>query len=168
MAKLTLYLDLDGVMADFDAHFPATFDLNHRELAGYPDGGCMSTKLRRVRQCQKCPWKVSTDPHDIPHGYSEDLHRGLSRTIAEPGSFRSTNSVMACHEHPPGDEVYCVGWLMHQLGTGHNIPLRLAMMRCENIGDVRLDGPQHERFEDTLPCHRTDQGAPLPAPNAED
>jgi hypothetical protein len=28
-----LYLDLDGVMADFDAHFPAVFGLDHRSLA---------------------------------------------------------------------------------------------------------------------------------------
>lgn len=28
-----LYLDLDGVMADFDAHFPATFGLDHRGMA---------------------------------------------------------------------------------------------------------------------------------------
>ncbi|MGO7089467.1 hypothetical protein AB9E14_23615 [Rhizobium leguminosarum] len=28
-----LYLDLDGVMANFDAHFPATFGLDHRGLA---------------------------------------------------------------------------------------------------------------------------------------
>lgn len=28
-----LYLDLDGVMADFDAHFPAVFGLNHKSLA---------------------------------------------------------------------------------------------------------------------------------------
>lgn len=27
-----LYLDLDGVMADFDAHFPATFGLDHRAM----------------------------------------------------------------------------------------------------------------------------------------
>mgnify|MGYP000449815845 CR=1 FL=1 len=24
---------------------------------------------------------------------------------------------MACHEHPPGEETHCVGWLMNQLGT---------------------------------------------------
>lgn len=29
----SLYLDLDGVMADFDAHFPQTFGLSHRDLA---------------------------------------------------------------------------------------------------------------------------------------
>lgn len=29
----SLYLDLDGVMADFDAHFPAVFGLDHRHMA---------------------------------------------------------------------------------------------------------------------------------------
>lgn len=27
-----IYLDLDGVMADFDAHFPALFNVDHREM----------------------------------------------------------------------------------------------------------------------------------------
>jgi len=27
-----IYLDLDGVMADFDAHFPALFGVNHKDL----------------------------------------------------------------------------------------------------------------------------------------
>lgn len=111
----------------------------------------MSWKLKRVRQCAKCPWKVSTDPHEIPHGYSEELHRGLASTIAMPGSLVDNGRRMACHEHPPGDEAHCVGWLMNQLGPGNNIALRLAMRDCENIGTVTLDGPQHVRFEDTLP-----------------
>lgn len=110
-------------------------------------------KLKRLNQCAKCPWKVSTNPYEIPNGYSADLHALLDRTIAEPGAFRpdSTMHVMACHEHPEGDEAHCVGWLMNQLGPGNNIALRLAMRGCENLGRVLLDGPQHELFEDTLP-----------------
>jgi len=40
---------------------------------------------------------------------------------------------------------------MNQIGPGNNIPLRLQVMSCENIEAVILEGPQHERFEDTLP-----------------
>lgn len=111
----------------------------------------MAWKLKRVRQCEKCPWKVTTDPHDIPDGYSEDLHRGLSCTIAEPGSMRSTGRVFACHEHPSEDQVHCVGWLVNQLGPGNNIALRIQMLSCENVAAVKVDGPQHLTFEDTLP-----------------
>ena len=110
-------------------------------------------KLKRVRQCEKCPWKVSTDPRDIPNGYDVGLHEGLAATIAEPGriSFGGDLRIMACHESPPSDEAHCVGWLMNQLGPGNNIALRVAMLGCENLRHVKLDGPQHERFEDTLP-----------------
>ena len=110
-------------------------------------------KLKRTVQCAKCPWKKSTDPHDIPNGYCETKHRNLSGTIADPeeglaflvgGGIR----VMACHEE---HEAHCIGWLMNQLGRGNNIALRLSMFRCENIKDVRLIGEQHETFEETLP-----------------
>lgn len=114
----------------------------------------MKFTLKRVRQCAKCPWKTSTDPYEIPNGYEVDRHKALSATIAHPGSFAGLGGalrVMACHEHPPSAEAHCVGWLMHQLGPGNNIGLRLRMRDCENIRDVKLDGPQHERFEDTLP-----------------
>jgi hypothetical protein len=108
-------------------------------------------KLKRLRQCEKCPWKKSTDPHDIPNGYSVEMHEGLRQTIADPGSLRAPAASMACHEHPPGDEVHCVGWLAHQLGPGNNIGLRLRMLSCENARHIQLDGPQHETFEATLP-----------------
>lgn len=112
----------------------------------------MSWKLKRTNQCKKCPWKVSTDPHEIPNGYSEELHHGLVCTIADPNTgFRTSGHAMACHEHPAGDEAHCVGWLMNQVGPGNNIGLRLQMLSCENAGAIRLDGEQHERFEDTLP-----------------
>lgn len=113
----------------------------------------MTWKLKRLRQCQKCPWKVATDPREIPGGYREDLHHALACTIAEPGAYRPSGEMhlMACHEHAPGEEAHCVGWLMHQLGPGNNISLRIAAMDCENIRLVQLDGEHHERFEDTLP-----------------
>jgi hypothetical protein len=108
-------------------------------------------KLKRVNQCDKCPWKVSTDPHDIPNGYREEKHRRLAGTIAEPGSLRFNGRAMSCHEHPVSDEAHCVGWLAHQLGPGNNIGLRLRMCNCENIGSLKLHGEQHQTFEDTLP-----------------
>lgn len=116
----------------------------------------MTWKLKRIRQCAKCPWKVSTDPHEIPNGYSEDLHQNLACTIAEPGAYRplGTIHIMGCHEHDVGEEAHCVGWLMNQLGPGNNIGLRIAMMDCENSRHIQLDGPQHSRFEDTLPKKR--------------
>lgn len=115
----------------------------------------MSFKLKRTRQCRKCPWKRSTDPNEIPGGYSEELHRALDITIASPGALTAPGNVLrifACHESSVGDEAHCVGWLMNQLGSGNNIPLRLALRDCENIRHVELDGPQHEHFEDTLPA----------------
>ena len=110
-----------------------------------------SWKLKRVNQCAKCPWRVDSDPHEIPNGYSEDLHRALASTIAEPGSLRRTGHAFACHEHEAADQVHCVGWLAHQLGPGNNLPLRIQMMSCENAGAIRLHGEQHQSFEETLP-----------------
>lgn len=114
----------------------------------------MGWKLKRLKQCAKCPWKVSTDPHEIPHGYSIELHRGLAGTIASQDVLPDLSAplrIMGCHEHEPGAEAHCIGWLMNQLGPGNNIMLRMSVLDCDNIGGVQLDGPQHERFEDTLP-----------------
>lgn len=107
-----------------------------------------SWKLKRTTQCEKCPWRVDVDPHDIPNGYTEERHRALEDTIAVPGSLRDTGRVMACHET---DEAHCVGWLVNQLGPGNNIGLRIRMMTCGNAKKIRLRGEQHETFEDTLP-----------------
>lgn len=110
-------------------------------------------KLKRLRQCAKCPWKVTTNPHDIPNGYNPDLHARLSCTIAEPGALGDGSGIraMACHEHKPGEEAHCVGWLVNQLGPGNNIPLRIKMMTCTNVAHLTLVGKQHATFEDTLP-----------------
>ncbi len=108
-------------------------------------------KILRTKQCAKCPWKVSTDPFDIPDGYCQIKHANLKETIADPNDFRGSSKAMACHHSNGSDEMYCVGWLNHQLGIGNNIGLRIKMMRCENIKDLKVVGAQHKRFEDTLP-----------------
>jgi hypothetical protein len=112
-------------------------------------------KLARTKQCDKCPWKKSTDPYLIPDGYSVDAHKKLKRTIAEPGAltFGQTSVAMACHESHPSEEMFCIGWLAHQLGLGNNIGLRISMLNYD-FSDIELDGDQHDRFEDTLPKKR--------------
>lgn len=108
-------------------------------------------KIPRTKQCAKCPWKVSTNPHEIPDGYCELKHKNLSSTIAVPGELLSTGSAMACHHSKGNDKMYCIGWLHNQLGIGNNIPLRIKMLRCDNISDIKVVGDQHVKFEDTLP-----------------
>lgn len=105
--------------------------------------------LKHTTQCAKCPWRKDVNPHDIPDGYSVDKHKALKSTISSGlSSMAGQLRIMACHE--TGD-THCIGWLMHQLGPGNNIGLRLAMRKCENLGEVQLCGDQHQRFEDTLP-----------------
>jgi len=79
------------------------------------------------RQCAHCPWKVSTNPFDIPNGYCPTKHAALQETIARVPSLTSPVRMMACHETKPGKELPCVGWLANQLGPGNNIGLRLAV-----------------------------------------
>lgn len=110
-------------------------------------------KLIRTKQCKKCPWKVSTNPFDIPDGYCPTKHANLEKTIAKEGELNlgPTLNIMACHHSDGNDQMYCIGWLHNQIGVGNNIGLRLAMRNCENIRDVKIYGKQHQRFEDTLP-----------------
>ena len=106
----------------------------------------MSWKLKRTKQCAKCPWRTDVDPHDIPNGYSVEKHQALNCTITE--GFRPNEHVMACHET---HDAHCLGWLANQCGPGNNLGLRMRMMTCENAHEVTLVGEQHARFEDTLP-----------------
>lgn len=39
----------------------------------------------------------------------------------------------------------------------NNLALRLAVMTGKIDADVKTVGPQHQRFEDTLPCPRVHQ-----------
>ncbi len=111
----------------------------------------MSSNIR-LRQCKACPWKVSTVPgSDIPNGYCEKRHADLENTIAPPGQYPAGPLVaMACHETEAPHEMMCAGWIHHQFGPGNNIALRMLALDGR-FKDVRVDGPQHDRFEDTLP-----------------
>lgn len=108
------------------------------------------------KQCKACPWKVSTDPNQIPNGYCPTKHAALSNTIAEPGALNlgGTLHLMACHESPVGKEQPCVGWLSNQLGPGNNLGLRFAVSRGHVSADFELDGEQHQTLQDTLPSTR--------------
>jgi hypothetical protein len=109
-------------------------------------------KLKRTKQCNKCPWKVSTNPYDIPNGYEVEKHENLSDTIARDTQILIRElRVMQCHEATTDKSEHCIGWLHNQLGIGNNIPLRISMMQCENIREIETEGEQHQRFEDTLP-----------------
>lgn len=106
-------------------------------------------KLKRTMQCEKCPWRVEVDPHDIPNGYCETKHRALKKTIARQGDgFFGPVNAMACHET---HDAHCIGWLVNQVGPGNNIGLRIRMMTCENAKFIKLRGEQHATFEETLP-----------------
>ncbi len=110
--------------------------------------------MKPRRQCKACPWKKGTDPHTIPNSYSVEAHKRLKRTIAEPGSLFGTPNTMACHESKTGAEFPCVGWLVNQLGVGNNLGLRLRVIEGLVDADVETVGPQHQRFEDTIPKKR--------------
>ena len=109
--------------------------------------------LKRTKQCNKCPFKTTTNPFDIPNGYSVENHLALQETIADKDGNLSkvgapTINVMSCHDN---QDSHCIGWLYNQLGRGNNIPMRINMMSCTNVRQIKIYGPQHSKFEDTLP-----------------
>lgn len=110
----------------------------------------MTWKLKKTKQCAKCPWRKDTSPRDIPNGYCEDKHKDLSATISDDPilSITEKRPNMACHET---ESAHCIGWLMNQLGPGNNIGLRMQMSDCENSKHIELVGEQHQKFVDTLP-----------------
>lgn len=104
-------------------------------------------QLKRTSQCQKCPWKISTDPDTIPHGYSLQKHCNLRATIAKDTNIHQVLRIMACHEQ---HDAHCLGWLKNQI-KDNNITLRVSLLSCTNLDRIQLDGPQHPSFDYTLP-----------------
>lgn len=104
-----------------------------------------------VVQCKTCPWKVDCVPErDIPNGYSVELHENLRGTIQEGMSSFSCNRAMACHYAKADEKLPCAGWLHNQIGPGNNIGVRMAVL-TGRLPAPRVDGEQHETFDDTLP-----------------
>lgn len=119
---------------------------------------CEASKSKPIVQCKSCPWRTDCVPDkDIPNGYSVALHKNLAKTIQSGlGSLfggGDARHVMACHYSKPGEEFYCAGWLHNQIGPGNNLGVRLAVMTGQ-MPMPEVNGPQHERFEDTLPKPR--------------
>ena len=116
-----------------------------------------------LRQCATRPRKVGADVARIP-GYVRSKHEALADTIAEPGVPRVGGELrmMACHYSREGADRVCVGWLSHQLGPGNNIALRLRVSRDPRLQRFATEGPQHARFEDTLPAAQRPRGRGRP------
>ncbi len=109
--------------------------------------------FRRSRQCEKCPWKVATDPNDIPGAYSPDKHARLMTCQQGEGTegaiaaLKGPLRIMACHEAPPDDQYACVGWLDNQLNDGNNLMLRIRAAAGELPRNLVVFGEQHPTVE---------------------
>jgi len=61
-----LYLDLDGVMADFDAHFPALFGVDHREMLDEEMWSRINAHPSYFRDMPMCPGALEFF-HEVRH-----------------------------------------------------------------------------------------------------
>lgn len=113
-----------------------------------------SWKLNRTRQCVKCPWKKSTNPLEIPHGYSKAQHEKLKETISE-GSFKGEQEplkIMACHESFNEHPDMCIGWAHHQLNRGNNFALRIRFLVVKTVTRCRLQANSTNGLK--IPCRK--------------
>lgn len=107
------------------------------------------------RQCSGCPWRLDVDPADIPNGFNYEVHRKLGEDIRGTSTQLGSDApihMMACHETKENrGEKPCVGWLVHQLGTGGNFLLRIRAMRDDGFADVETIGDQRVSYDEILP-----------------
>lgn len=55
MKDIRIYLDLDGVMADFDTHFPSVFGLDHKSMADDDMWATINAHPTYFRDMPICP-----------------------------------------------------------------------------------------------------------------
>lgn len=107
-------------------------------------------KLEYTTQCNSCPWRKDARLDDIPH-YDRGMHERLGNTCMVSGlESLQDHSWMACHNSTATKKYPCLGWLMHALGPGNDISVRLTARDISNIKDVRLIGRECTSFVETL------------------
>jgi len=147
--------------------------------AGLIQKGGMVTEAKKAprRQCKQRPWKVGSDPYDIPGEYDVEKHRNLKAAIARPGDLRDPGDgicMMACHETSVGKKLrrqqvskifkegcehHCArcgyGWGQHYPGKAYN--QREKCPGCGLTGFTCTGKPRHQK-----PVRETEfHGSPL-------
>jgi 5'-nucleotidase len=159
-----VYLDLDGVMADFDAHFPAVFGLDHRGMADDDMWRTINAHPSYFRDMPPCRGAIEFF-REI-----EDLNPIILTACPR------TNYANAATQKR--------GWVRQHLSTsatvlpvmgGHNKPLFMHA-----LGDILIDDFEkntrawteaggisilHRNFEDTRRYLRTAFSVRVPAPS---
>lgn len=104
-----------------------------------------------TNQCKNCPWKESVNPADIPNGFDYKAHKKLLDNQPKVLEIDKPLHVMSCHNSNDNDGMFCIGYLHNQLNQGNNISLRLRMLNCDNIAQIRVFGKQRKNFKDVKP-----------------
>lgn len=109
--------------------------------------------LTQTQQCANCSWKVDRDLSKVS-GYNRENHEDLKGTIANPHQdlleqLTSPKIALGCHYSTDKKLLECVGWIYNQL-RNNNLPLRLVLMRSNQIKDLEIDGEQRATFAETL------------------
>jgi len=102
-------------------------------------------------QCATCPWRADVDPRDIPGGHGHVVPEKLAvHTPSGVESLAHDLRVATCHEAAIGAKLPCVGWLVHQLGPGNNLAVRVAVLRGSLDANVRTIGEQRDLPQELL------------------
>ena len=93
----------------------------------------------RKKQCPNCPWKVSTTA--IPGGSCPNKDEKLDGFRQSGQSFGGSLQMMQCHDTQDDEPKACTGWVIHELGPGNNMGLRLKAL-AGGFEDLETVGPQ--------------------------